>query len=294
MKRICLFLTILFIGLFIKPCFATSYGDLYDIEWCPCDTTESFNEGGSVVLGKTVMCPCDSMYGGYGRTLKKDSQKVKQAAQKVADKVSNYKYYIGIDFNKSNVETKNDKVEFNNAEFDNPLSVNSGDIIDDQDNIGIVLGMRPHPNMGIEAFYNRTMNENEITRHNTTAFNNIRHLVSSYVSKYQAFGVDLIGYLPVTDYFDFIAFAGLGQYYFENSVTHKVAAGTAGVVSGNPYVNILSSDFDDEVLAWRVGGGFQFNIGRGVILRAMYRYINIDSDFIKELQEFSLGVRFVF
>ena len=29
-------------------------------------------------------------------------------------------------------------------------------------------------------------------------------------------GVDIIGYLPVTDYFDFVAFVGLGQYYFEN------------------------------------------------------------------------------
>ena len=101
MKRICLFCFLFVLPWFIRPCFAVSYGDLYDMNWCPCDPEEPFNEQGSVVLGKTVMCPCDSMYDGYGRTLKKDVQNVKEIAKKVVDKASNYKYYIGVDFNKS-------------------------------------------------------------------------------------------------------------------------------------------------------------------------------------------------
>lgn len=278
--------------LFIKPCFAVSYGGLYDVEWCPCDPTEQFNAQGAVVLGKTVMCPCDTMYNGYGRTFKKDVQSVKEAAKKVVDKTLNYKYYIGVDFNKSNVETGNKKLEYTTSDGSASSSADIGDVIDDQDNIGIVLGMRPHPNIGIEAFYNRTMNENTAIKNHGTGSD--KYLVSEYTSEYQAFGVDIIGYLPITDYFDFIAFAGLGQYYFENSITHKYSVLMAGSIIGRDYRNVSSSDFDDDTLAWRVGGGFQFNIGRGVILRAMYRYINIDSEFIKNLQEFSLGLRFVF
>ncbi len=292
MKRICLFWACLLMVLSIKPCFAVSYGGLYDVEWCPCDPTEQFNEKGSVVLGKTVMCPCDSMYTGYGRTLKKDVQEIKQAAKKVVDKTMNYKYYIGVDFNKTNVETGAEKLEYTTPDGLASSSADIGDIIDDQENIGVVLGMRPHPNMGIEAFYNRTMKENKVIKNHTTG--DARYLVNEYTMDYQAFGVDIIGYLPVTDYFDFIAFAGLGQYYFENSITHKYGESVASSITGINYRNVSSSDFDDDTLAWRVGGGFQFNIGRGVILRAMYRYINIDSEFIKNLQEFSLGLRFVF
>ena len=69
---------------------------------------------------------------------------------------------------------------------------------------------------------------------------------------------------------------------------------SGGSGSGNPYLDTLTSNFDEDKLAWRVGGGFQVNLGRGVALRALYRYINLDSAYIKKLQEFSLGVRFVF
>ena len=98
----------------------------------------------------------------------------------------------------------------------------------------------------------------------------------------------------MTDYFDFVAFVGLGQYYFENEVTHEVADTIGGTGSGNPYFDRLTSEFNDDALAWRVGGGFQFNIGRGVVLRALYRYIEVNSAYIKNLQEFSMGLRFVF
>lgn len=295
MKRIYSFLAVLGMVLFIRPCFAASYGDLYDIEWCPCDPEEQFNEEGSVVLGKTVMCPCDSMYDGYGRTLKKDAEIVKQATKKIINKTSNYKYYIGVDFNKSSAETNNDQIIFEHQDFNNPLSVGANDITDDQDNIGVVIGFRPHPNIGVEAFYNRTITDNETIRTDTKALNgDTAHVISSYISKYQAFGVDLIGYLPVTDYFDFVAFAGLGQYYFENEASHKICDGLSGACTSNMYGDDISSDFDDDTLAWRVGGGIQFNIGRGVVLRSLYRYINVNSVSIKNLQEFSVGIRFVF
>ena len=294
MKRICLFLALLLTVLLVRPSFAVSYGELYDVEWCPCNPENELSGQGSVVLGTTVMCPCSSMYDGYGRTLKKDVENVKQTARKIVEKASNYKYYIGIDFNKSTAETNKDKMSFNQG-FSNPVVVASDDVVDDQDNIGIVIGTRPHPNIGIEAFYNRTFNDNKVISVDTNALSpSSNHLVNTFITKYQAFGVDVIGYLPVTDFFDFIAFVGLGQYYFDNEVTHDVADTTGGSGADNPYFARESSDFSDDMLAWRVGGGIQFNLGRGVVLRGMYRYINVNSSNIKYLQEFSVGVRFVF
>ena len=295
MKRICLFVIVFVLALFVKPCFAVSYGDLYDIEWCPCDPSEPFNDNGSVVLGKTVMCPCQTMYDGYGRTFYKDVEKAKHVAQKVMKKASNYKYYVGVEFNKSTAETTEDRINFERLEFINPVSVKANDVIADQDNIGIVIGTRPHPNIGVEAFYNRTFSDNKVIHADLNALASSQfHVVNTYISKYQAFGVDIIGYLPLTDYFDFVAFVGLGQYYFDNEVVHNVADVVGGTGSGNPYFDTLSSEFNDDTLAWRVGGGIQFNIARGLILRGMYRYISINSTTIKNLQEFSVGVRFLF
>ncbi len=289
------------LALYIKPAFAVSYGDLYDMEWCPCNPENELSGQGSVVLGQVVMCPCDSMYDGYGRTLGKDFQKVKEVAHKVVQKASNYKYYVGVEYNKSTTETSKDKLFFNKDDkFVTDVSVGSDEIFDDQDNIGIVIGTRPHPNIGIEAFYNRTFKDNENVQYDRKALaggtdpSAVYHVVNTYVTKYQAFGVDVIGYLPVTNFIDFVAFVGLGKYYFENEVTHEVAEVVGGSGSGVPYIDKFTSEFDEDTVAWRVGGGIQFNIGRGVVLRGTYRYIAINSDAIKNLQEFSVGLRFVF
>ena len=104
-----------------------------------------------------------------------------------------------------------------------------------------------------------------------------------------AFGVDLIGYLPVTDYFDFLAFVGLGEYMFDNSADFEVRH-----LEPNEVVDTFNTDFDENKLAWRVGGGFQFNIARGLVLRTMYRFIKVKTSTIKNMQEWSVGVRFLF
>lgn len=300
MKRICLCLVIFVLALYIKPAFAVSYGDLYDIEWCPCNPENELSGQGSVVLGQTVMCPCDSMYDGYGRTLGKDTSKIKETVKKVKQKISNYKYYIGIEYNKTTTETSKDEILFDDIKFAVPVSTRANDVFDDQDTIGIVIGTRPHPNIGIEAFYNRTYKDNENIQYDRKSVaggtdpSAVYHVMNSYTTKYQAFGVDIIGYLPVTNFMDFVAMVGLGKYYFDNEVTHEFAEVLGGSGSGVPYIDKLTSDFSEDTLAWRVGGGISFNIGRGVVIRGTYRYIAINSDTIKNLQEFSLGLMFVF
>lgn len=274
---------------------AASYGDLYNVEWCPCNPEEHYDANGSVVLGKTVMCPCNSLYDGYKSTLEKDTRKLQQQAKKTVEKARNFKYYVGFDYNKSQVNTAKNNINFDNLIFSpvGGLDVPAGLMIDHQDNIGIVIGTRPHSNLGIEAFYNRAYSKNVITQiDNTTVNNTDYHMVNTFVTKYQAYGVDVLGYLPVTDYFDFIAFVGLAEYRFDNQATFEINYLEGG--SGTSAVDRASYGFGDNKLAWRIGGGIQFNIARGLVLRSMYRFIKLKTDTINYLQEYSIGVRFLF
>ncbi|MBE6453909.1 MAG: porin family protein [Alphaproteobacteria bacterium] len=293
MNKLKLGLLSLLLCLLFDTANATSYGDLYNVEWCPCNPEERYDAQGSVVLGKTVMCPCDSMYDGYKSTMEKDLRKIQHKTKQTLQKARNFKYYVGFDYNKSQASASGSDVNFDDIRFSDVsgLDIPSDSIIDDQDNIGIVIGTRPHSNLGIEAFYNRSYSKNVVTQiDNRTINNSDYHMVNTFISKYQAFGVDLLGYMPVTDYFDFIAFVGLGQYMFDNEAKFEVH-----YLEGlNSAVDKASFDFGEDALGWRIGGGMQVNIARGLVLRAMYRYIKIQTDTIDSLQEFSVGIRFLF
>ena len=270
--------------------FGVEYGDLYEVEWCPCNPDDQYDKNGSVVLGKTVMCPCDSMYSGYHASLEKDVRKVQAYANKAVEKASHFKYYVGVDYNKSQITNTDNSVNFKSNIFS---SVNGKDvpaslIMDHQDNIGLVIGTRPIPNLGIEAFYSRSYSKNEVTQ--VSQLPSSYHLVSTYTTEYHGYGIDLLGYLPVSDYFDFIAFVGVGHYEFKHTAGFEVRYldGSLGPVDN------FGHDFSEKTLAYRLGGGFQFNIARGLVLRMMYRYIHMDTDLLKFTQEFSVGVRFLF
>lgn len=270
--------------------YATEFGDLYTVKWCPCNPDERFDSRGSVVLGRTVMCPCDSMYEGYSRSFEKDMRTVQEKAEHAYDIARGYKYYIGFEYNKSQVETSKKAVNFNDVIFSsvNGIKTSSGEMIDHHDNIGAVLGFRPHRNFGMEVFYNRTYNDSQMSKYDGTSIADpAYHMMHTYTTKYQAYGIDLVGYLPATRYFDFVAFVGLGKYKFDNSARFDAFFGEDLVYS-------KTISFDEETTAYRVGGGVQFNIASGVVLRLMYKYINIDTDTIHYLQEYSVSLRFLF
>lgn len=270
---------------------ALEYGDLHDIKWCPCNPDEQYDNNGSVVQGRTVMCPCNSMYEGYNRSFEKDVRKVKEKIDHTYEKIASYKYYVGFEYNKSQVEANNKKMQFNDAIFPDTdgIKIPSGQIVDHQDNIGVVLGFRPHKNFGFEAFYNRAYNSNKVSHYDGTSLGNPSyHMVDTFTTKYQAYGVDLVGYLPITRYFDFVAFVGVGKYKFDNSARFEVMYGEA------PSIYTKSISFDEDEIGYRAGGGVQFNIVDGVALRLMYKYINVGSATIHYLQEYSVGLRFLF
>ena len=102
----------------ISQASAQSYGDLYDVEWCPCNPEERYDANGSVVLGKTVMCPCSAMYDGYGKTIEKDLRKIQHKAERAIETARNFKYYVGFDYNKTQTDTTNNKIKFDHQAFD--------------------------------------------------------------------------------------------------------------------------------------------------------------------------------
>jgi opacity protein-like surface antigen len=59
-------------------------------------------------------------------------------------------------------------------------------------------------------------------------------------------------------------------------------------------VDVTRFNFDENKLAWRLGGGIQINIARAIMLRGMYRLIKLQTDTVNYFQEFSVGVNFLF
>lgn len=269
------------------------YGDLYNVQWCPCNPEEPYNADGSVVLGKTVMCPCDGLYSGYKKGFEEDMRDLKKATQKQLRKLNYFKYYIGMDYNLAQQKAASTQYSFDDIRFANgPIQVTPDHIIDDQDSLSFVLGARLSKYFGLEGFYESSYKDNNFSELDYSTLNadpSGHYLMNEYTTSYSAWGLDLIGYLPVSAYFDFVGSVGVSRYDFENKVTFAVFQNDAAYE-----IETVNSDFNEKEWGWRFAAGGQLNIAEGVALRAMYRYVSIKSNFIDEITEYSLGVRFLF
>lgn len=267
------------------------YGDLYDVQWCPCNPEEQFNEAGAVVMGRTVMCPCDGMYSGYKKGFEEDVRDFKNAAKQKLRALNYFKYYVGMDYNLASTSTSGKAVRFSDLKFANgDLEVSPDSIFEDQDTLSFILGARLNKYFGMEGFYLSSYDDNnrsQIDRKTLNASN--YYLMNEYTTSYTAFGLDLIGYLPVNPYFDFLASLGIARYSFDNHANLAIYR-----LDGSNQQEVISSDFSEDKVAWRAAIGAQVNIADGVALRGMYRYISIGSDYLDDISELSLGVRFLF
>ncbi len=268
-----------------------SYGSLYNIEWCPCNPEEPFDEKGSVVMGKTIMCPCNSLYSGYKKGFDEDIRDIKRAANNQLRKLNYFKYYVGFDYNIAKQSASSSDLTFDDIRFaDSPISINTNGIIDDQDNISFVLGARVNKYWGLEAFYQMSYKDNKVSQVDQRVINNPDYYtINDYLTKYKAYGVDFVGYLPMSQFFDFLASVGVAQYKFENSATFGVFH-----IDNTDLDAIINQNFNDDKIGWRFAVGGQLNIAEGVALRAMYRYITLGGDVVDDMKEFSFGVRFLF
>jgi len=99
-------------------------------------------------------------------------------------------------------------------------------------------------------------------------------------TKFDAYGVDFAGYLPLSEKLEGIASVGLAHYKFK-------------LKAGGDYVGSES----ESNMAYRLGLGAQYNINEHVGVRVMGRFVQLDDgsdDAIKNLTELTAGVRYTF
>lgn len=119
--------------------------------------------------------------------------------------------------------------------------------------LSINAGAKLHENFGVEVYYQQSDAEK---KHGNK-------------SRFYSYGVDALGYLPVTQNIDLIGSVGIGQYEFK--------------AGGN-----------EDDLGYRVGVGAQYSFNNNWAARAMIREVFLDKDVMGDTLEFAAGVRYNF
>lgn len=101
-------------------------------------------------------------------------------------------------------------------------------------------------------------------------------------SQFQAYGLDMIGYLPLgcDQVFSLLGTIGIGEYKFEKK---------------NGFMTIGSHKHNDSGYGYRAGLGAQYQIDENWSVRAIARYIGLDKvkDF-DHMMDYSMGVKYSF
>ncbi|MFI3241680.1 MAG: porin family protein [Alphaproteobacteria bacterium] len=124
-------------------------------------------------------------------------------------------------------------------------------------------GAKINDNFGLEAFYQTSSEEDKTIGALTTT------------TSFDAYGLDVIGYLPITEKTNLLGSVGLAQYDFELKATG------------------LATESEDG-LGCRFAVGADYNLTDNVSFRAMARYVTLDTDNVDSLTEFSVGARYSF
>ena len=157
-----------------------------------------------------------------------------------------YKPYVGVDYN------------YNNG---NEFNYNSGTVY---------VGTQINDYFGTEVFYQKSDDD----------VKNVRGSAERHTSSFQAYGLDLNGYLPMgcEQEFALIGSAGIGEYAFENSY------------NWNGFANN-----DDHGYGYRLGLGALYNVTESVAVKAMARYVAFDKiEDNTDMMEYTAGVRYNF
>ena len=165
------------------------------------------------------------------------------------------KPYIGLDGNYSSLDWAYD---IENA------------VEDDYQSVSLIAGAKVVRNFGLEAFYQLSGGEkNSITP--------VQGEPEFFHSRFTAYGLDALGYLPLgcEGKVELIAGAGVGEYTFK---IRKVGYGT----------------FKDHSTGYRLNAGAQYNINENWSLRGMYHHVYTQKSWVDAIDEFSVGVRYNF
>ena len=178
--------------------------------------------------------------------------------------------------------------------LDNPLvggetyTGNADKLEDSLDSLNFNIGYRPFRYLGFEAFYQQSLSDNQIKYQEHYSMDN-RFAQAEYEVKYKAYGLDVIGYVPVASWLELLGSIGVAQYDFEGKVNFNAYKNT----TKNKY-RANSLKMDDDKLAFRYGGGAQIWLSQRLAFRAMYRFTSIGGDYFDDISEVSLGLRYNF
>lgn len=218
------------------------------------------------------------------RRISKEEERNYNERRYITDNSNTIRPYIGVDVATVSAKSNNNKKWLDDYyEGENPFH-NSND---DHSAISFVMGTRFNRYFGIEGFY-EISDKKDISE----SYTDDPDMYTDYYKgsvKYHAVGIDIQGYVPLSQEFELLASLGLGQYYFESK--------------GALYEDQYGYD-DEEFNSWsnsnaslgiRMGVGAQYNINEHFALRAMARYVKLNNDdIIKNMTEFSLGLRYMF
>ena len=155
--------------------------------------------------------------------------------------------------------------------------------------ISFNIGWRPLRYFGIEAFYSSSLGDDKVSY--TESYSDYPEFArGEYSVSYKVYGLDLLGYIPINDYIEFIASIGVGKYDAEAEV--KVTA-YENNISFNP-VRSKSQTFEDSVWAYRIGAGGQIWLSKHLAFRATVHWTKLGGDFMDYITEINAGVRYHF
>lgn len=156
------------------------------------------------------------------------------------------KPYVGLDYVRSMVDINQDYAE------------------DDFNAYAISAGVKMHKNFGVEAFFEQT---DEGKKH---------HEGVEIKDKYHAYGLDLMGYMPLgcEEKVELVGSLGLGYYDAE--------------------LKLNDQKFTDDGWGWRVGAGAQYNFIENMAARVMVRYADVDVEDVDNIVDVTAGVRYSF
>lgn len=171
----------------------------------------------------------------------------------------NFKPYIGIN------------AGFNIANY----TVQIDDLDKEYVSATINAGARIGRNFGIELFFS----------HSST--NSLDYIYDYYTVNhelyFQSLGFNIYGYYGITSNFDFFTTFGVANYRIENTFDYF----------DNIVVTEEKRTFDNT--STRLGIGFMYTFpGDKVSMLVQYQYMPINTTFINNMSEFSIGARYTF
>ncbi len=171
-----------------------------------------------------------------------------------------------------------------------PFETNTSRFDDRVDSLNGNIGFRPFRYLGFEAFYQKSL-ENTDVQYRESYAQDIRFAQTEYTLKYEAYGIDVLGYIPVTTWLELLGTFGVSKYEFDaelNFNAYRQATGNDNLYKSTNY------KINESKTALRYGVGAQVWLSKRLAFRAMYRYADIGGEFFEDIQEISLGVRYNF